>query len=144
MSRRCADQVSSSCVRAQRPQFRRGCTTITSPTADLNKLSRTERTLKILETVEKSSQEAGGAGSGLSPEAFLRLEKAWEGVRNMKTGKAAGPAPQFVKTVSCLVGNVGAFARTRRASDQPRAEQVKTPLGEEPKFDVVVCGGTLG
>lgn len=45
----------------------------------------------------------------------------WKALRNMKTGKDAGPAPQFVT-------------------------ESKTPLGVEspPAFDVLVCGGTLG
>lgn len=91
-----------------------------SPTADLFTLPRGERTLRILESVE-NSDEAGGAGSGLSVATFQRLEKAWEGVKSMpKSKKEAGKAPVFVT-------------------------ESATPLQEgEPEFDAVVCGGTLG
>lgn len=89
-----------------------------SPTAHLFGLPRGERTYRILETVV-NSDEAGGAGSGLSVASFQGMEKAWEMVKNMPSGKQAGPAPVFVR-------------------------ESPLKMGTEPQFDAVVCGGTLG
>lgn len=77
-------------------------------------------TQKMFDRVDKSLQaQAGGAGGGTTYEAFLGAERAWMALRNMKTGSAAGPAPQFV------------------VNDVDKLPQL-------PAYDVIMCGGTLG
>jgi len=60
-----------------------------------------------------------GAGGGTTWSNLQRMEGVWEGIRTMKTGEAAGPAPQFVT-------------------------DIPTPRGGDPEYDVIMCGGTLG
>jgi flavin-dependent dehydrogenase len=77
------------------------------------------QTQRIMEEMTSRQQQATGAGGATTYEALQRADKIWKGIREMPTGDAAGPAPQFVREVS-------------------------QPLGVVPGYDVVVCGGTLG
>lgn len=65
------------------------------------------------------SSQAGGAGGSTTYEALKGADKAWFNLRNMPTGRDAGPAPAFVRDSS-------------------------EPIGKPCEFDVAVCGGTLG
>ncbi|KAK9820787.1 hypothetical protein WJX74_003932 [Apatococcus lobatus] len=81
--------------------------------------SLTRRMFRISEEQEHSNQQASGAGGGTTYAALQKADEAWLKMRTMKTGAAAGPAPQTV-----------------RESSQR--------LGTKLDYDVVMCGGTLG
>ncbi|CAN0183211.1 unnamed protein product [Pylaiella littoralis] len=76
------------------------------------------RTQRIMEAMP-SSKQATGAGGSSTYQGLLRADAGWTALRNMKTGKDAGPAPTYVT-------------------------ESDTPLGTPPAYDVLVCGGTLG
>eukprot|EP00897_Mesotaenium_endlicherianum_P002101 jgi/Mesen1/1919/ME000144S01047 len=82
---------------------------------------------RILESIE-AENGAGGAGVAGSYEGLKAADASWLRLRTMKTGEAAGPAPQVVTR------HVGAA----------RHEQQQGEDDDVQKFDVVVCGGTLG
>ncbi|CAL5219975.1 g1912 [Coccomyxa viridis] len=65
---------------------------------------------------ESNSTQAGGAGGGTTLTALRKADEAW---KRLRTAEMRGSAPQFVQEVS-------------------------TPLPGTAKFDVVMCGGTLG
>lgn len=81
---------------------------------------RAEKSLtqRVMERVP-SEVQAGGAGGTSTYDGLLRCDEAWKNLRNMKTGEAAGPAPEFVR-------------------------EGLAPLPADATYDVVVCGGTLG
>eukprot|EP00775_Hariotina_reticulata_P005254 gene5254-5489_t len=77
--------------------------------------------------------QAGGAGGRTTYQALCAADQAWSNLKNMQTGAAAGPAPNFVQV----------FPRKRIANSG-----IGNTLGQSTSspcmFDVVVAGGTLG
>jgi len=74
------------------------------------------RTKRILDKIGADADASGGAGSSISFTTLEAIDRAWEAV---KTGRASGEAPTFVR-------------------------ETDVPLSTSPKFDVIVAGGTLG
>jgi len=72
-----------------------------------------------------SENEAGGAGGSSSYQALKRMDEQWLRMRSMKP--VTGPAPEVVQR------HQGSWLNA-----------AKTTTLEEPVFDMVVCGGTLG
>ena len=64
------------------------------------------QTQRIMEEMTSRQQQATGAGGATTYEALQRADKIWKGIREMPTGDAAGPAPQFVREVSQPLGVV--------------------------------------
>jgi len=89
-------------------------TTSTASTA--NKEAFGGRTKRILDGIAADADASGGAGSSISFSTLQAIDRAWDAV---KTGRAAGEAPTFVR-------------------------ETETPLPNAPEFDVVIAGGTLG
>lgn len=89
----------------------------TTPTTSLgNKEAFGARTKRILDDIAADADASGGAGSSISFSTLQAIDRAWDAV---KTGRAAGEAPTFVR-------------------------ETDTPLLKAPEFDVVIAGGTLG
>jgi len=89
----------------------------TTPTTSIsNKEAFGARTKRILDGIAADADASGGAGSSISFSTLQAIDRAWDAV---KTGRAAGEAPTFVR-------------------------ETDTPLPNAPEFDVVIAGGTLG
>jgi hypothetical protein len=95
--------------------------TTTSPRRPTSPKTRTQR---IMEGIS-SGNEAGGAGGSSSYQALKRMDEQWLRMRSMKP--VTGPAPEVVQR------HQGSWLNA-----------AKTTTHEEPVFDMVVCGGTLG
>lgn len=89
-------------------------TTPTTITADKEAFGA--RTKRILDGIVADADASGGAGSSISFSTLQAIDRAWDAV---KTGRAAGEAPTFVRETDTLLPNA-------------------------PEFDVVIAGGTLG
>ncbi|CAM6027860.1 unnamed protein product [Sphagnum balticum] len=95
--------------------------TTTSPHRPTSPKTRTQG---IMEGIS-SGNEAGGAGGSSSYQALKRMDEQWLRMRSMKP--VTGPAPEVVQR------HQGSWLNA-----------AKTTTLEEPVFDMVVCGGTLG
>lgn len=103
--------------RKRLPHTQSGCRCSAATTAETD-TSLTQRMFRKMNTAARTKQ-AGGAGGSTTFEALQKADAMWYKLRHAKTGKDAGEAPVFVREFS-------------------------SPLPNDPAFDVVVCGGTLG
>ncbi|KAJ0880506.1 putative lycopene beta-cyclase [Helianthus annuus] len=84
------------------------------------------RTQRIMESISVGG-EVGGAGGAYSYEALKRLDNLWSSICSAQTETAVVQEPRQVVT-----NTPGLFSQSDMANK------------EVDKFDVLVCGGTLG